>query len=134
MVCEGSGGTTPSVSCRIEWTTGCKRSSTKASWSVPELARILIESAISGSDEVVPADQRDYVRAIRTAPDAGAKIDIYAEATTAIAPRMALVFGIIQQAAHAEPQLAAIWTEIAERRAKNMHQFVADLAAVAPSA
>jgi AcrR family transcriptional regulator len=98
----------------------------------PEVARLLIESAISGSDEAMPADKRDYVRAIRAAPDAGAKIAIYAEATTAIAPRMALVFGIIQQAAHAEPQLAAMWAEIAERRAKNMHQFIADLAAVAP--
>ena len=45
---------------------------------------------------------------------------------------MALVLGIIQQAARAEPELAALWAEIAERRAANMRRFVADLAAVAP--
>jgi hypothetical protein len=45
---------------------------------------------------------------------------------------MALILGIIQQAAPTEPELAALWTEIAERRAANMRLFVADLAAVAP--
>ena len=98
----------------------------------PELARLLIESAISGTDEAVTADQRDYVRAIRAAKDADAKIAIYAAAITAIAPRMALVLGIIQQSAHAEPELAAMWAEIAQRRAENMHHFVADLATVSP--
>jgi AcrR family transcriptional regulator len=97
----------------------------------PELARLLIESAISGTDQAIPAEQRDYVRAIQAAPDAETKIAIYAAAITAIAPRMALVLGIVQQAAATEPDLAALWTEIAERRADNMRLFVADLAAVA---
>jgi AcrR family transcriptional regulator len=98
----------------------------------PQLARLLIETAISGTDHATPAEQRDYVRAIQDAPDAETKIAIYASAITAIAPRMALVLGIIQQAAPDEPELAALWTEIAERRAANMRLFVADLAAVAP--
>jgi AcrR family transcriptional regulator len=98
----------------------------------PALARLLIETAISGTDQAVPAEQRDYVRAVQAAPDAAAKIAVYAAAITAIAPRMALVLGIIQQAAPTEPELAALWTEIAERRAANMRLFVADLAAVAP--
>ncbi|HEY9302750.1 MAG TPA: helix-turn-helix domain-containing protein [Mycobacterium sp.] len=96
----------------------------------PELARLLIESAISDTDEATPPEERDYVRAIRAAPNAESKIAVYAEAVAAIAPRMAVVLGIIQQAAHAEPELAAMWTEIAERRAANMRHFVADLAAV----
>ena len=98
----------------------------------PDLARLLIETAISGTDHAVPADQRDYVRAIQAAPDAGTKIAIYAEAVTAIAPRLALVHSIIAQAAPAEPDLAALWAEIAERRAANMRRFVANLATVTP--
>ena len=98
----------------------------------PELARLLIETAISGTDRAVPAEQRDYVQAIQAAPDARAKIALCAAAITAIAPRMALVLGIIRQAVPGEPELAALWTEIAERRAANMRRFVADLAAVAP--
>jgi AcrR family transcriptional regulator len=98
----------------------------------PELARLLIETAISGTDEAVPAEERDYVRAIQAAPDAAAKIAVYAAAITAIAPRMALVLAIVQQAAGADPELGRLWTEIGERRAANMRRFVADLAATAP--
>ncbi|HXA63443.1 MAG TPA: helix-turn-helix domain-containing protein [Streptosporangiaceae bacterium] len=97
----------------------------------PELARLLIETAISGTDQAIPAEQRDYVRSIQAAPDAETKIAMYAAAITAIAPRMALVLDIIQQAAPTEPELAALRTEIAERRAANMRLFVADLAAAA---
>jgi AcrR family transcriptional regulator len=98
----------------------------------PELARLLVETAISGTDDAIPAEQRDYVQAIQAAADAQAKIAIYAAAVTAIAPRLAAVLAIIQQAAPAEPELAAIWAEIADRRAANMRRFVADLASVAP--
>jgi AcrR family transcriptional regulator len=98
----------------------------------PELARLLIETAISGTDQAIPAEQRDYVRAIQVAPDADTKIAIYAAAVAAIAPRLALVLAIIQQAARDEPELARLWDQIAERRAANMRRFVADLATAAP--
>jgi AcrR family transcriptional regulator len=97
----------------------------------PQLARLLIETAISGTSQAVPAGERDYVRAVQAAPDADTKIAIYASAMRAIAGRLAPVLGIIQQAGSAEPELAALWHEIAERRAANMRRFAADLAAVA---
>src|SRR6266568_5055906 len=46
----------------------------------PELARLLIETAISGSSQAVPAGESGYVQAIRAAPDAETKIVIYASA------------------------------------------------------
>src|SRR6266702_1535890 len=67
----------------------------------PELARLLIETAISGSSQAVPAEERDYVQALRAAPDAETKIVIYASAMRTIAGRLAPVLGIIQQAAPA---------------------------------
>jgi AcrR family transcriptional regulator len=97
----------------------------------PDLARLLIETAISGTDQAIPAEQRDYVRAIQAAPDAGAKIAIYAAVNTEIAPRLALVLAIIRQAPD-EPELAQLWHQIAERRAANMRLFVADLASARP--
>jgi len=97
----------------------------------PQLARLLVETASSGSSQAVPAGERDYVRAIRAAPDAETKIATYASAMRMIAGRLAPVLVILQQAAPAEPELAALWHEIAERRAANMHLFVTDLAAVA---
>jgi AcrR family transcriptional regulator len=97
----------------------------------PELARLLIETAISGTGEAVPAEERDYVRAIQAASDAETKITIYASAIRVIAARMSPLLAMLQQAAPAEPQLAALWHEITERRHANMRRFVADLAAVA---
>jgi AcrR family transcriptional regulator len=98
----------------------------------PELARLLIETAISGTTEAVTAEQRDYVKAIQEAPDAAGKIAVYAAAMAAMAPRLAEVLTIVQQAGPAHPELAALWQEIAGRRAANMRRFVADLATVAP--
>lgn len=98
----------------------------------PELARLLIETAISGTSHAVPATERDYVQAIRAADDAATKIAIYAAAMRAIAGRLAPVLSIIAQAAPTHPELAALWRQISDRRAANMRQFTADLAAVAP--
>jgi AcrR family transcriptional regulator len=97
----------------------------------PELARLLIETAISGGSQAIPAEERDYVQAIRAAADAETKIAIYAAAMRGIAGRLAPVLSIIQQAAPAEPELAALWRQIADRRAANMRLFAADLAEVA---
>ncbi len=94
----------------------------------PVLFRELIELAISGEDKPVPADERDYVRAIRAEPDPQRKIALYAAAVRAIQPRIAPLFQVLREAARAEPELAALWTEIAERRAANMRRFVADVA------
>jgi AcrR family transcriptional regulator len=96
----------------------------------PELARLMIEAAISGTSHAIPAEEREYVRAIREATDAETKITIYAAAMRAIAGRLAPVLSVLQQAAPAEPELAALWHQIAERRAANMHRFAADFAAV----
>jgi AcrR family transcriptional regulator len=96
----------------------------------PQLARLLVESAISGVSQAVPAEERDYVRQIRAAPGAEEKIAIYAAAMRAIASRLAPVLGIIQQAAPAEPELDVMWRQISDRRAANMRRFAADLAAV----
>lgn len=97
----------------------------------PQLARLLIETAISGTTQAVSAEDRDYVQAIMAASDAETKIEIYASAMRMIAGRLAPVLAMLQQAAAAAPELTVLWREISERRAANMRRFVADLAAVA---
>jgi AcrR family transcriptional regulator len=97
----------------------------------PELARLLIETAISGTGDAVPAEERDYVRAVQAAADAETKIAIYASAIRAIAARMAPLLAMLQQAAPAEPALAALLQEISSRRHANMRRFAADLATAA---
>jgi AcrR family transcriptional regulator len=95
----------------------------------PALFRLLIEMAVSGSDRDVPAEERDYVRAIRAESDAAGKIRIYASALRRIQGRLAPLFKVLQGAAPLDPELAALWKTISERRAKNMRLFAADLAA-----
>ena len=80
----------------------------------------------------MPAEQRDYVVAIRAAPDAAKKIKLYAAAMRQISARLAPLLEVLQQGAQNEPGLAALWSEISERRAANMRLFAADLAAAAP--
>jgi AcrR family transcriptional regulator len=55
----------------------------------PVLMRLLMETAISGTDKAVPAEQRDYVRQVRAAATAREKIRIYASAVTAANTRLA---------------------------------------------
>jgi len=93
----------------------------------PALLRELVETAISGTEQAVPAEQRDYVMRIGAANTAIGKITIYAHAITAIQQRMAPVFLALRDAAPTDTDCAVLWTEIARRRAANMRAFAADL-------
>lgn len=95
----------------------------------PALLRELVETAISGTEQAVPADQRDYVARMRASAGAHDMITIYARAITAIQRRLAPVFLALRDAAGTDPDCAALWTEIAERRAANMRRLAADLRA-----
>ncbi|MGI8678889.1 MAG: TetR/AcrR family transcriptional regulator [Jatrophihabitans sp.] len=93
----------------------------------PALLRELVETAISGSSQAVPAEQRDYVARIGEAHTAQDKITIYAQAITEIQQRMAPVFLALRDAATTDRDCAGLWSEIAERRARNMLLFAAEL-------
>src|SRR5438270_9725533 len=90
--------------------------------------RLLIETAISGTDTAVPAEQREYVRAIRAEGDAARKLRLYAEALRVIQPRLAPLIRVLQEAAPLDAELKRLWESVAKRRADNMQVFVRDLA------
>ena len=54
---------------------------------------------------------------------------MYAAALSTILPRTAPIFAALRDAAVADPQCAALYTEITQRRAGNMRLFVAELRA-----
>jgi AcrR family transcriptional regulator len=95
----------------------------------PALFRLLVETAISGRDSAVDAEERDYVRAIRAEPDPQQKLKIYAAALRAIQPRLAPIFKVLQAAATQDADLNELWQEISQRRAVNMRLLARDLAA-----
>jgi AcrR family transcriptional regulator len=93
------------------------------------LFRLLVESAISGEDQPVPSEQRDYVLAIRAEADAEAKLKRYAAALSNIQPRLAPLLQILRAAAETDAGLKGLWREISDRRAQNMRLFAKDLQA-----
>src|SRR3569832_354186 len=94
----------------------------------PALSRLLVETAISGEDEAITAEERDYVQAIRAEPDAANKLRIYAGALCRIHPRLAPLVTALQAAAPLDADLKALWREISQRRAANMRLFAENLA------
>jgi AcrR family transcriptional regulator len=94
----------------------------------PDLLREVVETAISGTGQAVPAERRDYVIQMREAKAAAEKISIYAHALARIQPRLAPVYVALRDAAGTDPDCAALWKEISDRRAANMLKFVEDLA------
>lgn len=95
----------------------------------PVLFRLLLETAISGADDAVPAESRDYVRALHAEPDAGGKLQIYAGALRRLLPRLAPLVAVLQEASGADPALAGLWQEIGTRRARNMRLLATELIA-----
>lgn len=93
----------------------------------PVLFRLLVETAISGTDDAVPAEDRDYVRRIKAEPRARRKLEIYAEAVRAISERMGPLHLLLRDAAAQAPELAQIRDDIAARRARNMRLLAQDL-------
>lgn len=97
--------------------------------SKPLLVRLLVETAISGGDAAVPAEEREYVKRIRAAPSAKLKLGMYAEALRSIHTRLAPLVRALRDAAAEHPDLAALWREISDRRHRNMLLFADDLLA-----
>jgi AcrR family transcriptional regulator len=93
----------------------------------PAVLRQVLETALSGTDEVVPAEHRDYVTRVRASPTARGKITEYVTGLVAVQARLAPVFLALRDAAMSDPESAANWRAIANRRAANMRLFTADL-------
>ena len=93
----------------------------------PALLREVLETAISGTDQAVPAEQRDYVARVRAAATARGKIEAYVAGLVLIQPRLAPVYLALRDAASTDTESAALWREISARRATNMRLFAADL-------
>src|SRR5664279_4683927 len=86
-------------------------------------------TAIAGSDQAIPPDQRDYVRRIAAEPTARGKIETYAAAVALINERMAPLYVVFRDAAAQAPDLARVRQEISLRRARNMREFAGNLLA-----
>jgi AcrR family transcriptional regulator len=95
----------------------------------PQLLLAAHDTVLAGDDEPVPAEQRDYVVAVRRAEGARAKIAVYAEALGRLLPRAVPLSDALRVAAVTDPGCRAVWDGLNARRAANMRLFAADLRA-----
>ncbi len=93
----------------------------------PALFRLLMEAAISGTDEEIPVLERTYVERIRKEPDARRKIALYAGAMTVIQQRLAPLYEVVT-GAKGNTEVAGLWRDLLERRARNMPLLVENIA------
>jgi AcrR family transcriptional regulator len=95
----------------------------------PQLLLAVHDMELADADEPVPAEERDYVRRIRTAATAAAKIEAYAQALGRRLPRTAPLLEALRVAGLDDPECRAVAERVAARRAGNMRLFAADLRA-----
>ncbi len=95
----------------------------------PTLLTEIIEQALSGTDHAVPAEERDFVTAIRAEPDPAAKLALYAHAIRQTHARLAPIFVALADVSATDPDARAVWQAISHRRAANMTTFVRELRA-----
>jgi AcrR family transcriptional regulator len=94
----------------------------------PALFRHLVEIALSGADEPVPALEREIVRQVRAEPDPRRMIDLFAHSIRLLHERLAPLFVILSEGARTDPDLKAFADELNARRVGHMRALVADLA------
>lgn len=95
----------------------------------PELLLAVHDMELAGGPDPVPALERDYVRAVREAPTARLKIEVYAAALAEVLPRTVPLLLALREAGATDPACRDLSASIVQRRAANMRLFAQDLRA-----
>lgn len=93
----------------------------------PRLLLTVVDMVLADSVRPEPTESRGYVKAVRAAPDARAKIAAYADALGRLMPTVAPLLLALRDAGLGDPDCRAMWDHVSERRAANMLLFAADL-------
>jgi AcrR family transcriptional regulator len=93
----------------------------------PQLLLAVHDMALAEGVAPVPAEQRDYVRAVRAATTLEDKITTYAEAMARVLPRTVPLLVALREAGATDPDCAALHETLVERRAANMRLLAAEL-------
>jgi AcrR family transcriptional regulator len=96
--------------------------------SKAECLKLALDWAIVGDDEQVPLMERQEIKAQRREPDARKILRMYAATHADIAGRVAVLQGVVESAAGADPELRALADGLAAQRRFGMGQLAAELA------
>lgn len=95
----------------------------------PALFRHLVEIALSGTEEPVPALERAIVAQVRAERDPARIIDLFAQTVRLLHQRLAPLFEVLSAGAQTDVELRVFAHELSERRVGHMRAFATDLAA-----
>ena len=93
----------------------------------PVLLRQVVDTVLGEGRGPVPAERRRYVEDVRAAATAPEKITAYAGGLGRVMPEVAPLLLALRDAGTSDPDCAAAWHEVVDRRAENMRSFAADL-------
>ena len=94
----------------------------------PDLVRYLVETALSGTGEPVPALEREGVKEVLAEADPRRKVRVFARVVRELLERLTPVWTVVLEAAPADAELRTLVAELHERHASNMRLFVDHLA------
>ncbi len=95
----------------------------------PQLLLAVHDMELADAPTPLAAAERDYVRAIRAAPGARTKIELYAAALADRLPRTVPLMDALRTAGAKDPDCRAVHDALSERRAAHMRDFAHDLVA-----
>ena len=95
----------------------------------PALLLAAHDLALSGGDDPLPAEQRDYLAAVRAAEGARAKLTTYAAALAQRFPATAPLAEALRVAGQTEAACQEVWTSLRERRLAGMAVLAGELQA-----
>jgi AcrR family transcriptional regulator len=95
----------------------------------PQVLLAVHDMILGSSEEPVPLDDREYVRRVRQAATAEAKIRLYAEALAHLLPLTVPLNLALREAGAREPECRELQESISQRRRANMRLFAQELRA-----
>jgi AcrR family transcriptional regulator len=93
----------------------------------PALFRHLVELALSGTGEEIPALQRPIVSQVRAEPDARRALALFAHEVALLQGRVAPLFAALSVAAQTDADLRVFAGELSARRVGHMRAFILGL-------
>ena len=96
----------------------------------PQILLTVVDMVLASSTRPLPAAERDYVRAVREAESAVAKLTTYAAALARLMPTVSPLLLALRDAGLGDAECAATWEHVVERRAANMLLLAGELRAI----
>lgn len=96
------------------------------------LVRYLVETALSGTDEPVPALERTGVKEVRAESDPRHKIRLFARMVRPMLERLAPIWQVVLEAAPTDKELSSLVAELHRRHAGSMRLVIEHLVEAGP--